>query len=361
MPLSAINRARIQESIKTAIAGVASLYAAKFCRLPEDYWATISALIVMQSNVGATVSASWTRLAGTAVGAIVGGVFVALWGVNVLAFGVAVAIAFYLCSVLKLAQSQRLATVTVAILMLIGRPHSAWIIALHRFLEVSIGILVALLISLVLWPSGARTTLRKGISEVLTNLETMYQAVSRSYRTGAALEIDQLRLHLDEALRRNQDLLQYAVYERVGAPEHHDLLALLVDHVERLLQAVVALEMATRDSTGDSYCRNFDPELEQLENWISMAFEWLAAGVATWRFDREWPNLAQAIANLDEKAAMSRKSGASRSYQLEEILRFYSFLLGSKNLVRELDLAHDLLTLGDRTGCSISPRHRIQT
>src|ERR1039458_2285742 len=89
MSLSAVQRARIKQAIKTAVAGVASLYAAKLCRLPEDYWASISALIVMQSSVGATVSASWTRLAGTAVGAVVGGVFVAMWGVNVLAFGAA--------------------------------------------------------------------------------------------------------------------------------------------------------------------------------------------------------------------------------------------------------------------------------
>jgi uncharacterized membrane protein YccC len=344
MSLSAVNRARIKQAIKTAIAGVASLYAAKLCRLPEDYWATISALIVMQSNFGATVNASWTRLAGTAVGALVGGVFVAVLGVNVLAFGVAVAIAFYLCSILKLADSQRLATVTVAIVMLIGRLNSSWIIAVHRFLEVSIGILVALLISVVLWPSGARVILRKGIAEVLTNLEAMYQAVSRSYRTGAAVETDELRLRLDETLRRNQGLLQHSVYERMVSPEHHELLALLMDHVDRIFQAVVALEMSTRDSTVDSYFRNFEEELEQLETRISMAFEWLGASAIAWKRGREWPDLAPVVAAVDEKAALLRKSGTSRSYELEEILRFYSFLLGSKNLVRELDLARALLT-----------------
>jgi hypothetical protein len=351
MSLSAVQRARVKQAIKTAVAGVASLYAAKLCRLPEDYWATISALIVMQSSVGGTVSASWTRLAGTAVGAVVGGVFAALWGVNVLAFGVAVAIAFYLCSILKLAESQRLATVTVAILMLAGRISSTWIVALHRFLEVSIGVLVALLVSVVVWPSGARETLRKGIAEVLAKLEAMYQGASRGYRTGVTVEMDELRPRLDEILRRNQALLQYAIYERVSASQHHEFLALLVDHVDRIFQAVVAVELATRDSAGDSHFRNFGTELEQLENRISMAFEWLRASIAAWRFDREWPDLTTVVGDLDETAAISRKSGASRSYELEEILRFYSFLLSSKNLVRELELAHGLLaSTGRRAG-----------
>ena len=81
---SAVTAENAKQAIKTAIAGVVAMYMTQLFRLPEGYWAAISALIVMQSNVGATLSASRTRLAGTAVGAVVGGVFVALWGANVL-------------------------------------------------------------------------------------------------------------------------------------------------------------------------------------------------------------------------------------------------------------------------------------
>ncbi|HMD48989.1 MAG TPA: FUSC family protein, partial [Bryobacteraceae bacterium] len=83
-----------KQAIKTAIAGVISLYVTNLFHLPQGYWAAISALIVMQSNVGATLTASRTRLAGTAVGAAVGGLFVSLWGANTWGFALAVAIAF---------------------------------------------------------------------------------------------------------------------------------------------------------------------------------------------------------------------------------------------------------------------------
>jgi len=343
MALSAVTRAVAKQSVKTAIAGVASLYAAKLCKLPEDYWASISALIVMQSNVGATVSASWTRLAGTAVGAVVGGVFMAVWGANVTAFGVAVAIAFYTCSVLKLAESQRLATVTVAILMLIGRTSSAWTIALHRFLEVSIGILVAMVISLVLWPSRAREALRKGIGEALNAIEAMYLAVSRGYRTGAAPEIEKMRAAVDQIFLRNRNLLQHATFERVTVAEQHEFMALLMDHADRILESVVAVELATRGGETDTYVRNCQEELERLEARTSVAFEWLTTAVATWRFDREWPGLSAVIGELDEKAAALRRAGTSRAYELEELLRFYGFVLSLKNLAKELDLAHVML------------------
>src|SRR5580658_9840809 len=96
-----------KQAIKTAVAGVIALYVTSLFHLPEGYWAAISALIVMQSNVGATLSASRTRLAGTAVGAVVGGLFVAIWGIkspalNVLGFAIAVTIAFFVCDSLHL-------------------------------------------------------------------------------------------------------------------------------------------------------------------------------------------------------------------------------------------------------------------
>ena len=43
------------------------------------------------------------------------------------------------------------ASITLAIIVLIPRSNAAWIIALHRFFEVSVGIVVALALA-ALWP-----------------------------------------------------------------------------------------------------------------------------------------------------------------------------------------------------------------
>lgn len=47
--------------------------------------------------------------------------------------------------------AHRYASVTLAIIVLIPRTNPAWIVALHRFIEVSVGIMVAL-IGVALWP-----------------------------------------------------------------------------------------------------------------------------------------------------------------------------------------------------------------
>jgi uncharacterized membrane protein YccC len=334
---SAVTAENAKQAIKTAIAGVAAMYMTQLFHLPEGYWAAISALIVMQSNVGATLSASRTRLAGTAVGAVVGGAFVALWGANILGFGLAVTIAFFVCTELHLAESQRLATVTVAIIMLVSRTSAAWVIALHRFTEVTLGILIALVISLTLWPNHARRSLREGLADALVNLSALYQAVM------GANSVETVNAQVSDVFRRNAALLENALHEAFGPMRERESLALLAAQVERIRDAVDALRLAVRDGAADTYPRRFDSELAQTHAAIVAAFGYLASNLRAGRTERRWPELTAAISALDAKATLARTSGVTATYPLDEILRSYSLLLGSRSLAEELELARVLV------------------
>jgi uncharacterized membrane protein YccC len=331
-----------KQAVKTAIAGVISLYLTNLFHLPQGYWAAITALIVMQSNVGATLSASRTRLAGTAIGAVIGGFFMAMFGMNVMGFALAVTIAFFVCDLLHLAESQRLATVTVAIIMLIGQTTSAWVIALHRFTEVALGILIALLVSLTLWPNHARRSVRQGLADTLLKLGALYRAVMRSYRGGEKASIETLKSEASSAIRKNGDLLQFALQEAFGPMKERESLALLADQVHRIFHAVETLEFAVRDCSSDTYFRNFQSGLDRLEAGICAALETLSKSIAAGKLSPEWPDLPAIVASLDEQAAEARKAGATMNYPLDEILRFYFLLLSSRKLVDELELVHSL-------------------
>jgi hypothetical protein len=334
---SAVAAENGKQAIKTAIAGVAAMYITRLFQLPEGYWAAISALIVMQSNVGATLDASRTRLAGTAVGAVVGGVFVALWGANILGFGLAVTIAFFICTELRLAESQRLATVTVAIIMLIRGASAAWVIALHRFAEVALGILIALVISLTLWPNHARRSLRSGLAEALVNLSDLYQAAM------GANSVDRANAQVSDVFRKNAALLENALHEAFGPMRERESLALLAAQVERIRDAVDALKLAVRDGAADTYPRKFDSELAQVRAAIVAAFGSLASSLRAGRTGSQWPQLTAAVSALDAKATLARTSGATASHPLDEILRFYALLLSTRNLTQELELARSLV------------------
>ena len=144
---------RLKHATKTGLAAVVSFYFARFLNLPESYWAAISAIIVMYSDVSGTVKASGYRLVGTAIGVSIGGAFAALFGQNLWAFGVAVTLTVLVCALLGFAEAARLAGVAVAIVMLVSHPGRPWVTALHRFLEVSFGIVIAVAVSVLIWPS----------------------------------------------------------------------------------------------------------------------------------------------------------------------------------------------------------------
>jgi uncharacterized membrane protein YgaE (UPF0421/DUF939 family) len=147
--------AHIVQAAKTGLAAVLAFYLARFLGLPESYWAAISAIIVMYSDLSRTLKASGYRFLGTAIGVTIGAAFAALFGAKLWAFGVAVTVTLLVCGFLGLADAARLAGVAVAIVMLISNPGRPWAAALHRFLEVSFGIAVAVLFSAVRWPLPA--------------------------------------------------------------------------------------------------------------------------------------------------------------------------------------------------------------
>jgi uncharacterized membrane protein YccC len=156
--LSKDNPSTLEHSARTAVAAVVSLLVARLFRLPEAYWASISTLIVMQSTVGAALPISAQRLAGTAMGVIAGGFAAAYFPGNALVFGIAVFLLGILCAGLRVERSAyRYASVAVAIITLVPRASQAWIIALHRFVEVSIGIAVGLAIT-AFWPEHRSRT-----------------------------------------------------------------------------------------------------------------------------------------------------------------------------------------------------------
>jgi uncharacterized membrane protein YccC len=144
-------------SARTAVAAVASILIARLFRLPEAYWAPITTLVITQSSLGAALTVSWRRFVGTVLGASVGAFVASRFGPHVLVFGTGVFVLGLLCAATRADRSAyRFGGVALAIVLLVPRSGSAWQIALHRCAEVSIGIGVALLLTVV-WPDSEAT------------------------------------------------------------------------------------------------------------------------------------------------------------------------------------------------------------
>src|SRR5438046_6475649 len=146
------NLLSITHAIRTAVAATVSVIIARLVQMPEAYWAAIATLVVMQSTLGATLTLSVERIVATAVGASAGALEASYFRANLVAYMLAIFFIGLLSFGFRLERTAyRYASVTLTIIVLIPRANPAWIVALHRFIEVSVGIIVALLV-VAIWP-----------------------------------------------------------------------------------------------------------------------------------------------------------------------------------------------------------------
>jgi uncharacterized membrane protein YgaE (UPF0421/DUF939 family) len=145
-------RPLLAHSARTAVAALASLWVARLCGLPEAYWAPMATLPMTQSSLDTTLGDAWQRFLGTALGALMGAVAASLSTRHELAFAACV----FLLGLLRPLTRHNLTgyrqgAMTLAIVLLVPRANPSWLVASHRFAEVSIGIGVALALTVV-WP-----------------------------------------------------------------------------------------------------------------------------------------------------------------------------------------------------------------
>ncbi len=142
----------VLHSIRTAVAAVGSLLIARFCRLPESCWAAVTAHRHHAIN-------SWRRLDrleaalyghrarrsdGGAADGLCGAKRGGVWCRRICA-------RTDLRTAAHRAKRVSVRGITLAIVMLAARAEPAWMIGIHRFLEISVGIVVGLLLTAV-WP-----------------------------------------------------------------------------------------------------------------------------------------------------------------------------------------------------------------
>jgi uncharacterized membrane protein YgaE (UPF0421/DUF939 family) len=141
------------DAARTTVAAVVSMLLARALKLPEFYWAPISAIVIIQSTIDPRTLA-WQRFAGTALGAALGALIATFFSSSAVVYAVAIFLCGVLCALLRFRGAYRFAAITVSIVLLIAHTRPPWIVAAHRFVEVSVGIAVALGLSEV-WPSRA--------------------------------------------------------------------------------------------------------------------------------------------------------------------------------------------------------------
>jgi uncharacterized membrane protein YccC len=320
---------------RTALAAALCWWLAMLLGLHDGYWGAISAIIVLQSNFGATITASRDRILGTLIGAFFGFTF-SLFGTLPWNFVLAVLTAVVVCGLLGLRSSSRLAGVTIAIIMLVQVAGSHWMLALHRVFEVILGILVAIAVSTLVFPDRARLRLRDGLAQEFLMLSALFEAILQGFSGSPAENLQARRNDVLALMRTNNQLLEAARNEPSGGPGWREGLGMLSQFGRSILDALIALEYSVKDSHEDKYAQQLEPALGNLVTDIGTGFHHVAGCIHKWRFYISPSNISLEadIERLEDAMNAVRPKGMK--FSQAEILRAYAVQLHLKQIARLL-------------------------
>ncbi len=171
---------RIAHSIKTAFACLIGFALTKIVHFHVDQWLIITIVVVMcaQLNVGSIILKSYMRFLGTLTGSLIAMITLIFFGHEDTPSAVAIALSAmffsYLATSTKSYNESGTLGIATVIIILVTKDATV-ITAIERCLEISLGILIAALISQFVLPIHARDHLRRNQATTIRQLRNYYQ------------------------------------------------------------------------------------------------------------------------------------------------------------------------------------------
>lgn len=331
-------KAAVKHALKTAIAASVSLMLARMAGLDHGYWAVISAIIVMQSDLGGSIQAGLNRVAGTASGAVVGALSLHFFPPDPAMLALAVFLTILLCSYLTgLHTSFRVGAITVAIVLLSGHEgQDPNILALERFVEITLGVFCAVATAYLLWPARAGHKLRSTLSRALREDARHYRHVVDFFIGGLERQPIPRTPRLLEHLSNIHELHGLAQQESVSFRARRTRDLSLISGAERFAERIQALERTSKASPALGYQLNLSQELAHLADATIEAIRRVADSLESETTLQPYPQLKSAIATCEARLSELRLQDATKQYPLADIALFFSFYHGMKSLARDV-------------------------
>jgi uncharacterized membrane protein YccC len=355
----------LRQAIQTTIAACVAYLITDAAGLPQGFWAVMTAILVTQANVGASLGLALDRLLGSLLGVVVGGgVALALADLHELKFaGLAVTV-LVLAFFAARRPSLRIACVTAAIVVLgdprLGPPIAS---AENRMLEVVIGTLVAVATTLIVFPSRAGPAFAEHVTRTLEPLFAVLRDVLSAALgeplDGAATAAQAARIRA--AFVAGDNLAKEARLEVAGfiadSPDPDAMLRTL----RRLWHTEIMLLRAVGQPLPAAAVAKLGPSIEALRGAVDGVAQQLAARASAYAAP-DLSGVESALADFEHQMEEMRARGDTRALTMDEVIRLmaFDFALGQLRLNLR-DLAERAPELAAFAGSTYPLLRRLQS
>jgi uncharacterized membrane protein YccC len=280
------HKAQLSHSIRVATAAVVSLMLSQLLHLPLPLWAVLTAVILTQVSFGRSLKATIDYLAGTVGGAVYTGALAALvpHTSEIALAGVLVAAVVPLALLGAINSRFNVATFTgVMVLLVPGITHPSPIeSAFYRVVEVAVGSITALAVSLLVLPARAHSLAIEAATQMLDlaarSIPELFAGFTQT-RDAAAMA----RIHdgIGQAIARLQTIAGEAKHERISVLQAEPELGPLLRTLLRLRHDLVMIGRAGAEPLPEAFQQRLGPPLarvaEAAADYLRRSGEALAA------------------------------------------------------------------------------------
>jgi uncharacterized membrane protein YccC len=346
---------KARQAIQTMVAAVAAYLVATYFAMPQGYWSVMTAILVVQANVGASLGLALDRLLATLLGAATGAALIAVFGQSHPAPLLALAV-ITLAYIATFRPTLRLAPVTAAIVIL-GDPHygSPLASAANRVIEIGIGAIIAVSVSLLLFPSRAGTKLAGHVARILPVFAEHLSGTINAC-LGTACPDDTyiaLNAQVRASLGAGEGLVTEARRELAGHVTDHADPAAVLRTMRRLWYTLMMAARAAQSPLPPEAAVPLASALLGVMDAASVAITELAA---LYRGEGVRPEIAAteaALGTLDAAMVALRRSHVLQPLPTDDAARIFALVYALGHLSQNLtDLAD---RYGDLAGTKVAP------
>jgi len=322
------HKAQLSHSVRVATAAVLSLMLSQLLHLPLPLWAVLTAVILTQVSFGRSLKATIDYLAGTVGGAVYTGVLAALvpHTSEIALAGVLVMAVVPLALLGAINSRFNVATFTgVMVLLVPGISHGPIESAFYRVVEVAVGSITALAVSLLVLPARAHSLAIEAAAQMLDlAARSIPELFAGFMQTHDAAAMARIHDGIGQAVARLQGIAAEAKHERISVLQADPELGPLSRTLLRLRHDLVIIGRAAAEPLPKTFRQRLGPPLarvaETAADYLRRSGEALAARRAP-------APLGAAEAALDGSAdafAAIRHEGLTRGLPVDTVERIFA-------------------------------------
>lgn len=330
--------AYLRHGIKTGLACLLAYEASRALGLPYGFWAVISTVIVMQVYVADSVKMCLYRFFGTAIGAVIG--IAAIWAFppGELWNDAAIFLTLGFCAFMtRYSPRYRMAAITVSVVFVgsFGSPTEERILyALLRVLEITVGVGIAFLVSVLVFPERLEAHLNERLNSQISQAADLCRELTTTFIYGETPPPLKALQELSAQVRMNRGNLTGITHHELllARRRRGNTLESMIHRLERTCDHLAVMGHALENEALLKERFHMETELEVLSEACAATLEQIrdTPGSVDCR------NLQDALTACDTRLLALRKEGATLRFDLDILAGFYEFYSALKTLAQEL-------------------------